>query len=173
MNTETEKPVAPEPKPPEPKKDGRFYAGLTALILACVMPLLALAVPFLDLSTGVAATVVGVLVAGAPEVLVLVAAALLGKETLHYFIDRAKRAVSSAVTLKPVSKPRYYVGLAIAVGSVLPLYLYGYFPETMPSGNARIYILVASDLSFIISVFILGGEFWEKFRGLFIWEGKG
>jgi hypothetical protein len=95
MNAETEKPAAP----PELTKDWRFYAGLSALILAGVMPLLALAVPFLDLSAAVATTVVGLLVAGGPEVLLLVAAALLGKEALRYFIDRAKRAVCSAAAL--------------------------------------------------------------------------
>jgi hypothetical protein len=31
---------------------------------------------------------------------------------------------------------------------------------------------VIADLGFILSVFLMGGEFWEKFRRLFIWEGK-
>ena len=55
---------------------------------------------------------------------------------------------------------------------MLPFYLYGYFPNIMPAGYARIYILAGSDLSFILSIFLMGGEFWEKLRRLFVWEGK-
>jgi len=73
------------------KKDWRFYTGLTVLVLALLVPLLALGVPFLGLSTGVSTVLIGGLVAGGPEVLVLVAAALLGKEVLHYFTQRLKR----------------------------------------------------------------------------------
>ena len=36
----------------------------------------------------------------------------------------------------------------------------------------RIYILAGSDLSFIVSMFVMGGEFWEKLRAMFRWDGK-
>jgi hypothetical protein len=114
----------------------------------------------------------GVLVAGGPEVLILVAAALLGKDTLHYFIYRAKRLFWDVVLIKPVSRARYYLGLTIFFVRLVPFYLSGYFPEIMPSGQARIWILAGSDLSFIFSVFLMGGEFWDKFRKLFVWEGQ-
>ena len=42
----------------------------------------------------------------------------------------------------------------------------------MPAGNSRIVVLAAADLAFILSIFVMGGEFWEKFRRLFVWEGK-
>jgi len=38
----------------------------------------------------------------------------------------------------------------------------------MPS-HAR---LALGDLAFIISMFIMGGEFWDKVRRIFVWEGK-
>ena len=47
MGAAAENPTAPQP--PELKRDWRFYAGLTALVLSVVMPLLALVVPFLGL----------------------------------------------------------------------------------------------------------------------------
>ena len=70
--------------------------------------------------------------------------------------------------VKPVSKPRYYIGLTISVVSLVPFYLYGYLPHLMPAGDARIYILAGSDLSFLVSVFLMGGEFWDKLRRLFV-----
>jgi hypothetical protein len=42
----------------------------------------------------------------------------------------------------------------------------------MPGGNTRIYILAAMDLAFVASMFLMGGEFWEKVRRIFIYEGK-
>jgi hypothetical protein len=28
------------------------------------------------------------------------------------------------------------------------------------------------DLAFVVSVFLMGGEFWEKVRRIFVYEGK-
>jgi len=154
------------------KKDWRFYAGMAALLLALGLPLLGFAVPLFGLPTAVSAVLIGGLVAGGPEVLMVLAAALLGKETLHAFLYLAKRALGRALLVTPVSKRRYYAGLTIALVSILPFYLYGYFPQIMPDGDVRIYILASSDLSFVFSIFLMGGEFWEKLGRLFVWEGR-
>jgi hypothetical protein len=118
------------------------------------------------------ALLVGVLVAGGPEVLCIAAIALLGKETFQYLAHHAKLAFRHAVVDRPASKTRYYVGLVIMLVSWLPAYVYAYFPAATPGGNARIYILATMDLAFVASVFLMGGEFWEKVRRIFIYEGK-
>jgi hypothetical protein len=164
-------PSTPADQPPTLKKDGRYYAGMSALALSVVLPLLGLCVPLLGLPVGISAVLIGGMVAGGPEVLILLAAALLGKDTLHYYLGKFKRTLRDAVIVKPVSKVRYYIGLTIFLVSVVPFYLYGYFPEIMPPGDTRIYIVAGSDLSFIFSVFLMGGEFWDKLRRLFVWEG--
>jgi hypothetical protein len=158
--------------PPVLHKDWRFYTGMAALVLAMVLPLLGFAVPLLGLPAAASAVLIGSLVAGGPEVLMLLAAALLGKQHLHALLGRARQALGRALLVKPVSRARYYAGLTISLISLLPFYLYGYFPAMMPAGDARIYVLAGSDLSFIFSVFLMGGEFWEKLRRLFVWEGK-
>jgi hypothetical protein len=172
LSADTEEKATANDQLPVLHKDWRFYSGMSALVLALVLPLLALAVPLLGLSTAASAALVGALVAGGPEVLILLAAALLGKNVLHYFTARIKRRLWEAAMVRPVSKLRYYIGLAIALVSLVPFYLYGYFPHLMPPDDARIWILAGSDLSFIASVFLMGGEFWEKVRRLFVWEGK-
>ncbi len=73
---------------------------------------------------------------------------------------------------RPASRTRYYVGLAIVLVSWLPAYFYAYLPQFMPGGNARIYILAGMDLAFVASVFLMGGEFWQKVRRIFIYEGR-
>jgi hypothetical protein len=91
MTANSESKTSPRDQPPVLNKDWRFYTGLTALVLALLVPLLALGVPFLGLSTGISTVLIGGLVAGGPEVLVLVAAALLGKEVLYFFTQRVKQ----------------------------------------------------------------------------------
>src|SRR5262245_64089846 len=77
-------------RPPTLKRNWRFYAGMTALVLAVILPLGALIVPMLGLPLAQSALLVGVLVAGGPEVLCIAAIALLGKETFHYFDHHAQ-----------------------------------------------------------------------------------
>jgi hypothetical protein len=158
--------------PPALKKDWRFYAGLGALALSVALPLSAALVPLLGLSTTSAAMLVGVLVAGGPEVMCILAVALLGKDTFNYFMQRAKSMFRQVVIDRPASRTRYYVGLAIMLVSWLPAYLYAYFPVSLPGGYTRIYILAGMDLAFVVSVFVMGGEFWEKVRRIFVYDGR-
>jgi hypothetical protein len=144
---------------------------MAALILSVFLPLGAIVVPLLGLPPAVSAVLVGGMLAGGPELLTLLAAALLGKQTLTYLIARAKRLLRQAVLVRPVSRRRYYLGLTLGVVTVIPLYLYGYGPQFMPAGDARIYILAGSDLAFVVGVFLMGGEFWDKLGRLFVWEG--
>ena len=136
--------------PPAPRKDWRFYAGMTAMALAVIMPLCALVVPVLGLSTTRSALLAGVLLAGGPEVLCILAVALLGKETFLYFAHRAKTALRRAVIDQPASKARYYTGLIVILLSWLPAYIYAYAPALSPQGDARIYLLAAMDLAFVV-----------------------
>ena len=89
---------------PELKKDWRFCSGMAALGLACVMPLFGLAVPWLGLSTAWTVALTAAFIGGGPEVLLLLAAVLLGKETMHYFLVAAKCWLVELVSFKPVAK---------------------------------------------------------------------
>jgi len=159
-------------KPPTLKRDWRFYCGMAAIVLSIILPLSALAVPMLGLPTTQSALLAGALVAGAPEVLVILAAALLGKDTFQYFVHKIKGMLRSALPDRPASKLRYYTGLAVILLSWIPAYVCAYAPSVMPGGNARITTLAVMDLAFVASVVLMGGEFWEKVRRIFVYEGK-
>jgi hypothetical protein len=150
----------------------RLIAGLSTLGLAMVLPLFALLVPLLGLPTTQSALIGGALVAGAPEVFMLLAVTLLGRQNFDRIVGTAKRYFFTTFFSKPVSRRRYHVGLAICLLSFIPLYVAGYVPSLMPAGHGRIAILAAADIAFISSFFVMGGEFWEKFCRLFVWEGK-
>lgn len=158
--------------PPDSPTNWRFVAGTSVLILSCALPFSAFLVPLLDLSVAQSAMIGGVLVAGAPEVLVLLAIALLGRKNFDLTVGTAKKFFFTTFFSSPVSRERYYAGLAVFLLTFIPFYIAGYAPTWMPPGNGRIFVLAASDLAFIVSVFVMGGEFWEKFQRLFIWEGK-
>lgn len=172
MSTDTGNEILAEHTPPGLVRDWRFYTGMAALIVSLVMPAFAFLVPLLELPAAQSVVIVGLLIAGGPEIIGLIGIALLGRNAFQYFTYQAKRAFRSAVLATRVSKKRYYIGLSINMMSWIPLYLFGYFQTWLPSGDARIYILASAGLCFILSMFIMGGEFWEKFRRLFIWEGK-
>jgi hypothetical protein len=159
-------------KAPVLKRDWRFYAGIAALVLAALMPLVAIAVPLLGLPTAQSAMLAGLLVAGGPEVLSIVAVGLLGKETFQYFTHLAKSTLRRTFIDRPAARAQYYIGLAIVLLSRIPSYIYAYFPNAVPGGNTRIYLLAGMDLAFVASVILMGGEFWEKVRRIFVYEGK-
>lgn len=160
-----------QPQPPELKRGLRLYVGIASMVLAFILPVFVIVVPYLGLSNGGTLLISAGLFVGGPEILTLVAVALLGKETLRYFTYRIKKALRSAIMERPVSRARYYFGLVLFLGSILPHYIYGYFPAFLPE-DKRMYMLATGDLAFLISVFIMGGEFWEKIQKIFIWEGK-
>jgi hypothetical protein len=72
-----------------------------------------------------------------------------------------------------VSRIRYNVGLALfslplIFAFLLPyLNLHFHFLEDIP-----FYINLIGDIMFITSVFVLGGNFWDKLRALFIHRAK-
>jgi hypothetical protein len=164
--------MAPPDSPVSLTANWRFVAGVSVLGLAMALPFCALLIPLLDLPAAQSALIAGALVAGAPEVLMLLAVALLGRQNFDRIVGTAKKFLFTTFFSKPVSRGRYYVGLAICLLSFVPIYVAGYVPSWMPAGSGRIAVLAAADLAFIFSFFVMGGEFWEKFRRLFVWEGK-
>jgi hypothetical protein len=48
-----------------------------------------------------------------------------------------------------------------------------FIPQLAPiSLNLRYVIIIVSDVMFLASLFVLGGDFWDKLRALFIYKAK-
>ena len=112
------------------------------------------------------------LLAGASEILCLAAAAILGKEKYQKLSRKMRRKSRAPDPTNRTRRFRYYLGLAGCLFNGVPITLYAYVPELMPEGTSKLSILVVADLVFFGSLFFAGGEFWEKLRRLFVWEGK-
>jgi hypothetical protein len=79
------------------KKDRHFFAGIAALVLsAVIMPLSALVVPLLGLST-TQTTTLFVVLACFPDTLFVVAVGLLGTKIFRYFIHKTRSALRAAL----------------------------------------------------------------------------
>ena len=150
-----------------PRPSGlRYHAGWVFFILSFVLPLCGLLVPLMGLDKATTALLTGGLLVGGPELAIVIAVALWGKETFNYFMGQTKGLLRKLAPPERVSPARYRFGLVLIVGICLPSWLFAYVPYWIDDAS-RIPVLATADLVFIASFFVLGGEFWAKVRALF------
>lgn len=147
----------------------RLKLGLALFALSVVLPVVGVPlVAVTGFSPGVVATLSGALLAGS-EVLGLVAVAVMGKSGYAYVKNRLLGLVKRYGPPSRVGRTRYSIGLVmltvpIAFGWVAP-----YAADRIPGypGNEMTYA-IAGDLLWLASLFVLGGDFWDKVRALFV-----
>lgn len=159
----------------EGKKPGgmRLYLGVFLLVLSLLIPLSSIWIVSSSMPAALKTILVGLVTLGGPEVLGICAIALLGKECFNAIVSVLKGGLKRLAPSGSVGKARYYFGLLIFILTFIPSFLYSYFPALIPADSPnRIYVSAAADISFVISLFILGGDFWDKLRSLFVWEAR-
>ena len=87
------------------------------------------------------------------------------------------RAKGVFKTLKPagnVGRTRYTIGLVMFVVPPLLAWVDSYAPSSwLPQDYAvRVWVNLALDLTIVASLFVLGGDFWDKLRALFLHEAR-
>jgi hypothetical protein len=101
------------------------------------------------------------------------AIALMGKENFDRIVTRVKGLLKMLKPAGNVSRSRYTIGLMLLVVPTLLSWIISYFPSWLPGGNAaRLWINLGLDLAVAASLFVLGGDFWDKLRGLFRHDAK-
>ena len=146
----------------------RFYLGGIIFIVGLCSPLLIPLVTISDLSLTWKASLTGLLALGIPEIFMVLAIAVMGKA--GYEVLKSKLAVvfKSMAPADEVSLTRYRIGLILFCLPLLLGWILPYLGHFIPSfNNLGIWIYLAGDSIFLISFFVLGGNFWEKFSGLF------
>lgn len=103
----------------------------------------------------------------------LVAVAVLGKAGFDYLVVLFKRALSRFFQEhgppETVGPLRYRIGLAMFIIPVALGWLTPYAFHQLPGYESyRIAYGLPGDLLLLTSLFVLGGEFWDKLRGLFV-----
>ena len=138
------------------------------MIIGFLSPLLIPVVTASEWSPGVKTVVSGLLAFGIPELFILLAVAVMGKSGYEYIKVKIGSLMKPFAPPDQVSLTRYRIGLVLfcsplLFGGLLP-YAAHFFPslETLP-----LWPYIVSDLVFVTSFFILGGDFWDKVSGLF------
>jgi hypothetical protein len=105
---------------------------------------------------------------GIPEVLWVAAAAVMGEAGFEVLKKRLWGLLKRHALPERVSPARYRFGLVLFVLPLLIGWLGPYativFPELGPHPIA---LYLAGDAIFMLSFFVLGGEFWDKLGALF------
>jgi hypothetical protein len=142
-----------------------FRIGIGFVILSCVLPLFAIFVPFIGFDKTVSTAVVAFLIVGGPEVCFILGVLLAGKQGAELVKSKFK---------KSAGKTRYYIGAVLFILCFISNWVMAYLEISMlytPGEHLQLYLMIALDAVALISVFIMGPEFINKLKILFLFDG--
>ena len=167
-------------------KTWRYKIGLTMIIVGNLGILFALVLPAL----GVGATAVGALVVGG-EIVSLASIAFLGKEGFKAIKSKFFAFVTASYT-GSVGPSRHYIGIALLATNVLIhyivlLFLWDACGASTAEGPPPViwgldfsqqeslvsWLYLICEISFLSSIYVLGADWWGKFRYMVVWEAAG
>ena len=140
------------------------------LVVGFICPLATPLLWELPLSDSIKTLISGALIFGIPEVLMISAIAVMGKEAWEWIKSKLWSGLEF-VSPQRVSKTRYYVGVVLfsvcLIEGAVELnstYIQNWIEKDSTTFQWVMNILFAS------SFFIAGGEFWDKIRSIFIYN---
>jgi len=167
MNPDQKSPVLP------PENPGlRFYLGLTIFIVSFFMLPIGLVLKgFVPTHFG-KAFVVACFWVSAP-LMKISSIAILGKAS-YLWIRYQMHTIYHRITKShDVSRLRYNIGLIMFILPFIPNYVISFTPHLIPTSlTIHYFIVITADLIFFGSLFVLGGDFWDKLRALLIYSAK-
>jgi len=157
-----------------PAAKNKIIIGSIVFVLGQLSPLILIPVVVsLNLSSGWTTALSGLLMFGFPEIAILAAVAIMGKEGFQFIKSKMFQYFKKIAPPDTVSKKRYRIGLAMFIIPFLIGWLLPYFTDLIQSyEKIGVYINIGGDLILIVSLFILGGDFWDKLRSLFVYGAK-
>jgi hypothetical protein len=167
--------VPPNSAATDPRQKRRLIMGVVVWIAGWILGLgLIPVVNSTDLADGLKTTLNGVLLLGFPKVFLVIAVAIMGKPGFAYLkslIAARFRRFAPPATVSPL---RYRIGLILFVTLIVLSSIGDYLAADvipMRQQHPRL-IAMTGDLLLLVSLFLLGGDFWDKLRALFIREAK-
>lgn len=165
--------TGPDAQTQPPVPTGRLYVGSTIFVAGFLAPLLIPLVAASSLPAGLKAALSGLLALGIPELGMLVAVAVMGKPGFEFLKARLGRFFRQYGPPATVSPTRYTVGLVMFTLPLLLAWATPYAPYLLHGLDLnRLGLAVAGDLTWVTSLFVLGGDFWDKLRSLFVYGAR-
>jgi hypothetical protein len=163
------------------KKDWKYYTGIALFVWSFAAYGILAAISAISIPASTKAIVAGILVVSAEGAFFL-SILLLGKTFVTGMKEKLKawfgigKKKSDEQTEPRISRTRHYTGVFIMFFSFVP---YIVSESLLISGfnddqhiNIVIGLLIAGDILFVASLFVLGGEFWDRLKKLFVWHGE-
>jgi hypothetical protein len=154
----------------------RRWLGIGVFVLALILPLVALVlVPILGLPAGANAVLLGASVAGGPDVLLVAAIALLGKDGVTELMKKLGSVVKRLTKWDAVTKTRYIAGLWVLILSlVLPIVILFFWNHSIEGIAGQpgwgFWLLLASTFGFCGAALSMGAPLWSRIQAIFTWE---
>ena len=153
---------------------GRLILGGAIFVFGLSCPVLVPLVLASGLPAGWKSVLSGLLLLGIPELFTIAAVAVLGKAGFNYLKSRLYAAFKRhAAPPEIVSRRRYRIGLALFVLPLFFGFLAPYVGSFIPGFDAHSRVIsAAGDVLLLSSLFVLGGDFWDKLQALFIYDAR-
>ena len=161
----------------------RYKVGFTMIVVGNLGILFGMVMS----AFGAGASTVGALVVGG-EMLSLASIIFLGKAGFKAIKAKIFGFIKADYA-KPVGKGRHYIGIALLWINMLTTYIlvvYGWASfDFLLAGNLQFefwglnlaqqktlafWIFFIGEVSFLVGIYMLGAEWWGKFRRIFVWE---
>ena len=151
----------------------RLILGGIVFILGFASPLLIPIVLASELSTAIKSTLSGLLALGIPELGMLIAVAILGKDGFSFLKQKLFGLLKRYGPPDTVSRGRYRFGLILFFLPLLAGLLLPYFESHFNFyAEHEFYFHMIGDSMLFVSLFVLGGDFWDKLRSLAVYGAK-
>ena len=157
----------------QPVVGWRLKFGISMFVLSILLPVAGIPlVTTLGLSGTITASVSGALLVGA-EVLGVLAIAVMGKPGFLYIKSRVFVLLRRYGPPREVSRARYNSGLVMFILPILFGWVSIYAADYIPLFDEnQLAYAIGGDLLLLTSLFVLGGDFWDKLRALFVHSDK-
>lgn len=151
----------------------RLKIGVAMFVLSIVMPLAGIpALVALGFSKVVVTSLSGLLLVGS-ELMGIAAIAVMGKPGFAYFKNKFLGFLSRHGPPSTVSPRRYFIGLVMFCVPFIFGWISVYTPDLFPGFvNHPVVWAVGGDILLLTSLFVLGGDFWDKIRALFTYSAR-
>lgn len=157
---------------PEAKR--KIIIGTIVFVLGQISPLIL--IPFvvsLDLSSGWTTALSGILMFGFPELAILASIAIMGKDGFEFIKKKIFGFIKKHGPSDEVNPMRYRIGLIMFIIPLLIGWILPYLTNLIPFYEEhKVIFNICGDATLVISLFVLGGDFWDKIRSLFIQSSK-
>ncbi len=151
----------------QPRTFWRIRAGFAFFVASIGWPVLIPILPLLGASPTVTAAFSGVMVVAA-EFMLLAGAAIAGNEGFAFIKAKVFGFFKSYGPRREVSRVRYIIGLVMFATPLAFGWLSPYIELHLPGfTDNRLVYAIPLDVLLLISLFVLGGAFWDKLRSLF------